>query len=65
MTLEANRSYSFQYKGTHDFKPSTRFVFVEEVNDTSVLGRLLSPEDQMGATRRFRFDRMREVSTVE
>lgn len=57
--MEKNKCYGFLYQGRKDWKPVYRQVMVEQVDGSSVLGRLVYPEQDHGAYRRFRFDSMK------
>jgi len=55
--MEAGNVYGFMYQGKNDATPKHHYVYVQEVNATSVLGKLME-ENNFEAIRRFRFDCM-------
>lgn len=55
--MEINKCYRFWYRGLKNTRAHERTILVTEVNESSVLGRMLDLR-QLNAIRRFNFDRM-------
>ena len=55
--MKTGKIYGFMYQGKKDTSPKHRYLYVEEIDETSVLGKLME-ENNFEAIRRFRFDCM-------